>query len=134
MQPVIVLATGPRSSTGASRSDRPPQLVAEPHAIAVDVAGAAEGVGHFEELLDGELGADGGAADDQPHVVQAAERRRQALAQGSHHFGDEGQLGADGVGVERRFELAGQFLAERGGGVPGQQLADLAEFQQIQRV
>ena len=47
---------------------------------------------------------------------------------------DEGQLGADGVGVGARFQAAGQLLAERTGGVAGQQLADLVEFQQFQRV
>ena len=57
----------------------------------------AQRVGDFEELLDGELGADGGPADDQAHVVQSAERRRLALAEGVDHFGDQGQLGADRV-------------------------------------
>src|SRR3954447_5689532 len=81
MQPVIVLATGPRSSTGASRSDsrwcRPPRRwrgrAAGAGAVAVEGAGAGERVGDLEELLGGQLRADGGPADDEADVVQPGE-------------------------------------------------------------
>ena len=36
----------------------------------------------FEELFDGELSANRGAAEDEADVVQPAERRRESLAEG----------------------------------------------------
>src|SRR5262249_9487268 len=108
--------------------------VGQPHAVAVHVAGAGEGVGHLEELLDGQLRADGGAADDEADVVQACEGRREARGQGIDHLADQGQLVARVLGVAERGELAGELLAQRAGGVAGDELADLVELQQIERV
>ena len=57
-----------------------------------------------------------------------------APAQSIDHLADQRQLGADALGIGARFELPGQLLAERTSGVAGKQLADLVEFQQLQRV
>ena len=92
------------------------------------------GISDFEELFNRQLGADGGAANHQADVVQTAEGRGLVLAERIHHFRGQGQLGADGVGVGGRLQAAGQLLAERAGGVAGQQLAHLAEFEQFQGV
>jgi hypothetical protein len=51
------------------------------------------------------------------------------VAQRVRHFGNEGDLGADRVGIGHRLHCARQLLAERRRGVAGQQLADLIEFQ-----
>ncbi len=119
---------------GGEQLDEARALGGQAHAVSVDVAGAGEGVGGLQELLDGQLRPDGGAADGEAHVVQPAERRRHPLAERLGHLGDEGQFGADGAGVAERLDLAGQLLAERAGGVAGDQLADLVEFQEVERV
>ena len=81
-------------------------------------------------------GTDREPGNDEADVVQAAERRkRMADAEGIHHFTDEGQVeGCGSCPDSCRFELARQFLAERTGGVAGEQIADLVEIQQIQRM
>ena len=78
MQPLIDLPTAPRSSIPASSVDEAGELLGEPHPVAVDRAGAGQGLGDFEELLGGEHRADGGPADEQADVVQPAEGRRLA--------------------------------------------------------
>ena len=117
MQPVIALATGPRSSTGASRSISRAMPFGQSHAIAIHVAGAAERVGDFQQLLDASAARRWRPGGRQADVVQPGEGRRHALAQGVDHLGDQGQLGADLLGVGDRLELAGELLAERAGRV-----------------
>ena len=97
--------------------------VVQAHPIAKDAAGTGQRVGHFEELFDGQRRADGGPADQQTDVVEAGEGRRVPLAEGVAHLGDEGERGANGVGVGARLDLAGAFLAQRRGRIAGQQLA-----------
>ena len=63
-----------------------------------------------------------------------ANGRRLAGAQGVDHLRDQGQFARIVLGVGGRLDLPGQLLAQRRGGVAGQQVADLVEFQQFQRV
>ena len=83
-------ADGPRD--GAEIFDARQQLIqpvepfVEPHAVAVDRAGAAQRFGDFEQLLGAQHRADAGPAHDQPHIVQAPERRWLLEFERQHHL------------------------------------------------
>ena len=50
------------------------------------------------------------------------------------HLGDERQLGRIAAASVRRLDLPGEVAAERGGGVAGEQFADLVELEQVEGV
>ena len=66
--------------------------------------------------------------------MQAAKRRRPALANRLRHLRDEREVQSDAFGIRAWLELSGQIFAERRGSISRQQLADLGEFQQFEGV
>ena len=77
-------------------------------------------------MFNGQLGADSSPAKDQANIVKATKRGRLPLAKGINHLGDEGEFAANLGSIGPRFNLPGQFLAERTGGVTGKEIANLA--------
>ena len=84
----------------------------QPHAIAVHVAGAGQGLGHFQELFGSQHGADGRPPCEETHIVQSAERRGLSLSQGAYHFTYQGQVSADLLHGRAGLNLPDQFVAE----------------------
>ena len=124
----------PQVLDGCQQLDQALEFLAEARAVAVHVAGTGESLSHFQQLLDGEHGADAGPASQKADIVQPAKGRRLARGQCFRHFGYQGLLPTDLLQIRPGFRLAGQLLAQRASRIGGQQLADLAEFQQLQCV
>ena len=114
--------------------DQANQRAVEAHPVAVKRPGGRQRVGDLQQLIGGEHRADGGPANDQPDIINPAERRRLARFEGGHHFRDQRQFLADLRKIPRRFDLPGQFRPQRRGRALGEQRPHLVEFQQFQRV
>ena len=134
MQPPIDLADDAQVFDAGEHFDEAGEMLGKPHAIAVNSPGAGQRFADLEELLGRQHGADGGPAREQPNVVQSGERRRLTQPERRAHFGNEVEFLANGCEIGGRFDLSGQFLAERRRGIPRDQFPNLVELQQFQRV
>ena len=135
---VDAAADGPRDGAEVFDPGEEVDQAVEPfvqsHPVAVDRAGASEGLRYFEELLGAEHGADAGAAHDQSDVVQPAQRWGLLEFEREHHLRHEFDFRARGGRVRERFDLACEFAAQRRRGVTGDDLADFVELEQVERV